>query len=129
MKPYTVTLTNATERHKAVTAVCRAPEGYRVTFQEPTHSSEQRRKFHAMVDEVSEQVEYYGSKRTPAVWKSLFCATYEKAEILPSLDGHGFVQVRRSTTTYGVKEYADLIEIVYAYGASKGVVFNEREVA
>ena len=125
MKPYTIIIRDDEARAKAVIATRRAPLGYRVTFAEPKHSSEQQDKFHAMVREVSRQLEYYGAKRSEEVWKSLFVAAYQQADILPSLDGQNFVQVRRSTTTFGVKEYSDLIEIVYAYGAEHGVTFKE----
>lgn len=128
-QPYTITLDSQTKREKAMTALMRAPDGYRITFAEPKHSSEQREKFHAMVREVAKAVEYYGKKRSEEAWKSLFVAAYEEAEMLPSLDGQNFVQVRRSTTTFGVKEYSDLIEIVYEYGARNGVAFHEKSDA
>lgn len=129
MKPAQIIIRGDPDRNLLKRWADRVPVGYSVTFAEKPHSSEQREKFHAMVREVAKSVEYYGKKRTEEAWKALFVAAYEKAEMLPGLDGETIVQIRRSTTTFGVKEYSDLIEIVYAYGAAHGVTFNDPAAA
>ncbi|HEH9656571.1 TPA: recombination protein NinB, partial [Pasteurella multocida] len=91
---------------------------------------EQNAKFHAMCQEVANQLEFMGRKFTMEQWKVLFIsghamATNEKADVVPGLEGE-FVNIRESSAKMSVKRMASLIEYVTAYGISHGVRFNDR---
>ena len=122
-------LTGEPARRAAVRAIHEAFDGQVVTIADPTRKLEQNAKLHAMLTDVSRQVEYHGSKRTIEFWKGLFVsgwqiATGEKAEIVPGLEGE-FINIRESTTTLGVRRMASLIEYVTAWAVSNGVRLTE----
>jgi hypothetical protein len=81
---------------------------------------------HALIGEISRQVEWAGKKQDAETWKRLLVAAWSReqglsVEILPALDGHGvdIVPVRTSKLSRG--ECADLITYVQAWAASHGV--------
>lgn len=118
-----------TARQRAASAVMSAPEGFIVEIKEPNRSLEQNAKLHAMLTDVSRQVEYMGKKRGVEFWKGLFVsgwqiATGQKPEIVPGLEGE-FINIRESTATMGVKKLSDLIEYIIPWAVDKGVVFTE----
>lgn len=95
-----------------------------------TRSVQQNRKAHAMFRDLSEQVEWYGSKFPPHVWKRLCTAAMlrekgEKPELIPALDGAGVDIIYEKTSDMKVDVMADLIEWTYAFGAEKGVHWSD----
>lgn len=117
-------------RQRAIEAVKDAPAGYAVTLAEPTRTSDQNARLWASLTEVSRQVEWYGKRLTPESWKHVFSAALKKQEVVPSLDGTGFVVLGTSTSRMSKRELSDLLELVYSFGAERGVVFaDEMEAA
>ncbi|MCK3657245.1 NinB protein [Pasteurellaceae bacterium Pebbles2] len=95
-----------------------------------TRNLEQNAKFHAMCQDVANQLEFHGRKLSMEQWKVLFIsahaqATKEGSEIVAGLEGE-FVNIRESSAQMSVKRMASLIEYVTAYGVSNGVRFNDR---
>lgn len=127
--PFTIPLASAALRNKAMEALKRAPDGFRVTFEEPRRSEDQSAKFHAMVREVSRQCQHGGEKLNEDQWKQVFISALAGDKIVPSLDGKAFISIRKSTSRMSKAELSDLIEIVYAYGAEHGVEFKEFKTA
>ena len=111
-------------RARALEAVRCAPEGLAIEIREPTRTLEQNALMWPLLNAVSEQVEWYGQMLSPDDWKDLFTAVLRKARAVPGLDG-GFVVLGLSTSKLGKKEFSDLIEIIYAFGAERGVNFGE----
>lgn len=95
-----------------------------VEIKEPTRNLEQNAKLWAMLSEVSRQVDWYGRKLTPENWKHVFTASLSKQDVVPGIDG-GFVVLGKSTSSMSKREFAELIELIYAFGAERGVKFNE----
>lgn len=54
----------------------------------------------------------------------MFTAAQKKQETVPGLDG-GFVVLGQSTSKMRVGEMRDLIELINAFGAERGVKFSE----
>jgi hypothetical protein len=79
-------------------------------------SNEQNRKMWAMLTDLSKQVDWYGKRLTPHVWKCIFSAAMHQPEVVPGLDG-GFVVCAQATSEMGVGEMVDLIERMFAFGA------------
>ncbi len=90
----------------------------------PTRTIEQNNKMWAMLGEVSAQVDWYGNKLTDEEWKDVFTAALKKQKAVPGLDG-GFVVIGARTHKMKIAEMAELIELMYAFGAEKGVRFLE----
>jgi len=87
-----------------------------------TRSLEQNARLWCLLDEISEQVDWYGRKLTPEEWKHVFTAALKKQEVVPGLDG-GFVVLGQSTRKMTKAEMCDLQTLMEAFGAEKGVRF------
>ena len=109
-------------------AVLQADKKYTMTIKPRTRSGAENRMLHAMLGYISTSIEWAGKKRDVETWKRLLIAawcraTNEHVEILPALDGHGIDIVFKRSSSLSVKECAELIEFVYAWGAMNGVQF------
>lgn len=110
-------------RRNCLDAIRTAPEGWAVTIQEPTRNLEQNAKLWAMLAEVS-RIDWHGHKLTSEEWKDVFTAALKRQKVVPGIDG-GFVVLGTRTSRMGKREFAELIELIYAFGAQNGVVFKE----
>jgi hypothetical protein len=116
-------------RQSAVEHVRQAPAGYEVIVKEPTRTSDANAAMWAMLTDVSQQVDWYGKRLTPEDWKHVFSSSLRKLQVVPNLDGTGFVALGLSTSRMSKREFSDLIELISAFGAERGVVWSEQEVA
>ena len=91
-----------------------------------TRSLEQNSRLWAMLDEISEQVDWYGRKLTPEEWKHVFTAALKKQDVVPGLDG-GFVVLGQSTSKMTKAEMCDLMELMNAFGAERNVKWGTYE--
>ncbi len=112
-------------RQRAVACVSAAPHGYVVEVKPKTRSLEANARMWAMLTEVSRQVVWHGRKLDPDSWKCIFSAALKKQEVVPNLDGTGFVVLGQSTSQMSVREMSDLQELIAAFGAEQGVEFAE----
>lgn len=118
-------LNNERARYAAHALIEAAPEGYILTVQEPTRTADQNAKLWPMLSDVSRQVEWYGRKLADEDWKHVFTASLRKLDVVPNLDGTGFVALGQSTSKMGKRQFADLIELIYAFGSEHGVIWSE----
>lgn len=118
-------LNNERARAASHALIDAAPDGYVLTVQEPTRTTEQNSKLWPMLTDVSRQVEWYGRKLSEENWKHVFTASLHKLDVVPNLDGTGFVALGQSTSKMGKRQFADLIELIYSFGAQRGVVWSE----
>ena len=119
-------------RQRAVQAVKEAPDGWRVTIEEPRRNGEQNAKFHALCSDIAKSgLQWAGKPRTADQWKVLLVsghavATKEGAEMVPGIEGE-FVNVRESTALMSIKRASSLIEYAHSFCALHGVkTDNER---
>lgn len=98
-----------------------------VEVKERTRSLEQNARMWAMLADISRQVDWYGKKLTPDAWKCVFSASLKKQDVVPGLHGD-FVVIGQSTSKMTVREMTDLMELMGAFGAEKGVRFTAPEV-
>ena len=121
-------LAHTVARQGAMHAVAHAPAGYVVEIKPKTRSLEQNSRMWAMLADISNQVEWYGKKLTPEAWKCVFSASLKKQDVVPGLSGD-FVVIGQSTSQMTIREMGDLMELMEAFGAERGVVFEREEVA
>lgn len=119
-------------RAKAIDWIRKAPVDTRVTFQGPKRTLAQNDRMWAMLTDVSVQLEWNGAKRSTQDWKLLFLDSLERAlghepDIVPSLDGDGYVRLDGSSSKLSVEEMKQLIELIFAFGSNHGVTFHEPE--
>lgn len=58
-------------------------------------------------------------------WKDVFTAALTGEQRMAQGINGGFVMLGRSTSKMRKREFADLIELIYAYGAEQGVAWSE----
>lgn len=103
----------------------------------PEKTNEQQKKYHAMLRDIAKSGKFnlFGrTKWTLLPVKRLMIDAFAKAmreagtplkskqgEVLPSIDGQGFVYVENSSSDFDRYEASDFIEYLYAYGSEIGV--------
>lgn len=119
-----LTLRTVADRDRACRWVRQAPIGSRVEFKSPRRTLPQNDRMWAMLTDIARQVEWYGQKLTPDDWKDVFTASLRRAHVVPGLDG-GFVPLGMHTSDMSKEEMSALIELIYAFGAERGVIFGD----
>lgn len=112
-------------RKRAVQAVLDAPVGFVVRISEPTRSLEQSAKMWATLGDIAKQVVWHGRKLDAESWKHLFTSSLQKMDVVPNLEGTGFVALGLSTSKMSKRQMSDLIELAQAFGAQNGVKWGE----
>lgn len=108
-------------RRRAIEAVQDAQDGMIVTVSEPTRNLEQNALLWALLAEVSEQVIWHGRKLDAESWKHIFTSSLKKMDVVPNLEGNGFVVLGLSTSKMTKSEFSELIELIRAFSAEHNV--------
>lgn len=127
MSKRTLVLVNDMARQRAVQAVQEAPAGFSVTVAEPRRSLDQNARLWALLADVSAQVNWHGKHLSSEDWKHVFSSALKKMEVVPNLDGTGFVALGLSTSRMSKRELGDLMTLIEAFGAERGVEWSETE--
>lgn len=113
-------------RQRAHRWVDALPEGTRVEFKQPKRTDEQNAKMWAMLTDIATQKEHCGQRHTPDTWKVIFLhALGRETQFIPALNGVGFLPIGQSSSDLSKSEMSDLIELMHAWGAENGVVFQD----
>jgi len=99
-----------------------------VALKRPKRTLDQNAKLWPMLTDISRQVEWYGQKLNPYEWKDVLTAALKKQKAVPGIDG-GLVMIGAHTSQMTKEEMSDLLEVIYAFGAEKGVKWSEPEKA
>jgi hypothetical protein len=79
-----------------------------------------------MLTDVASQVKWHGVTLSPDDWKLIFLSALKRElRMVPNLEGDGFVQLGRSSSDLSKSEMGDLMELIAAWGAERGVKFHE----
>ena len=97
-------------------------------LREEKRSDAQNRRLWAMLTDISQQVDWYGKKLTPEDWKHIFSSSLRKLEVVPNLDGTGFVALGTSTSQMTKAEMSDMQALMEAFGVERGVRFSAQEI-
>lgn len=133
MSRVTVILTGRESRERVCRWVMKAPVNTRVELKEAKRSLPQNDRMHAMLTEVARQADWHGVKLGKDDWKLIFLealwrARGETMRLVPNLDGTGFVALdARSSSDLSKEEMSDLIELIFKFGAERGVEFSDPE--
>jgi len=122
-------LVHRTARANAVEFVARAPDGWIVECKPATRSLQANARMWALLTEVSEQVVWHGRKLPPESWKHIFSSALKKQEVVPNIDGTGFVVLGTATSKMTVGEMNDMQTLIEAFGIQHSVTFSEPHAA
>ena len=77
----------------------------------------------ANLEDIAQQVTWYGVKLTKDEWKDVLTAALKKQKVVPGIEG-GFVVIGARTSKMTVAEMTELIELSTAFGTQQGVKFR-----
>jgi hypothetical protein len=89
-----------------------------------TRSLAQNSLMWSCLNDLSEQVKWDGTRRLkPEAWKDYMTAHLNGQDLVPNMDGTGFVAIGRgsSTSDMTIAEMTAVIELAHAFGAGRGV--------
>lgn len=118
-------LVHVQARENALRAVQNAPNGYVVEVKEKSRSLAQNSRLWALLTDVADQVTWHGRKLTQDEWKNMFTAALLGQDVIPNLDGTGFVAMGRSTSSMTKQEMIDLQTLIEAFGANNAVEWTQ----
>lgn len=67
---------------------------------------------------------WHGQHLTPEDYKDVLMASLRRARIVPGIDG-GFVPIGMRTSELTKAEFAELLDLIDAFGAQHGVEFSD----
>lgn len=111
-------------RSKLHAWIDRAPIGMIVEFREAKRTLDQNAKLWPMLTDISQQLVWHGQKYPPEDWKDHLMHQLRGGRWMPAEDG-GMVPIGFRTSELSKVEFADLIEVIYAFGARQGVEWSE----
>ncbi len=120
-----VRLAGPLQRRTAHQYIDDAPDGFVMRLSPPTRSLESNAALWAMLNDISKQVCWHGRMLDSESWKHIFSSSMKKQDVVPNLDGTGFVVMGISTSKMTKHEMSDLLEIISAFGAQRGVVWSD----
>ena len=113
-------------RAHCIDEIARAPLGKVVTIDDAKRTQDQNALMWAMLSDISAQVDWYGTRLTKDEWKDVFSAALKRHKVVPGLDG-GFVVCGQSTSKMTKRQMSDLVELMNAFCAERGVKLKARE--
>lgn len=113
------------DRRRASELLASVPDGTVVEFKPEKRTLDQNAKLWAMLAEISEQVNWYGQKLSPEDWKNVFTAALRQSRVVPGIDGLSHVPLGLYTSNLSKAEFGDLLEIIHAFCAERGVVLKD----
>lgn len=121
----TVILRGDSQRMLAKALIDKAPVDAVVTVKEATRNLDQNARLWAMLSDIS-RAKPEGRTMTAELWKCVFMAACgHEVQFLNGLDGLPFPAGFRSSRLT-VRQMADLISFVSAYGGQQGVKWSEQ---
>ncbi len=76
--------------------------------------------------DLSNQVIWFGKKLTKEGWKDFITGHLDGQDLVPNMDGTGFISIQRgrSTSTMTIREMVAVIDLCHAFGAEQGVKWS-----
>lgn len=102
-----------------------ASDGSVVEIKPPKRTLDQNAKMWADLTEISAKVDWYGQKLSVYDWKNIFTAALRQSRVVPGLDGMSLVPLGLYTSNLSKIEFSDLLEIIQAFCAERGVVLSQ----
>lgn len=124
-----VVLRTEADRQRVATWAKNVAAGTTVEFRKARRTLDQNALLWALLGDVARQVEWYGQHLTPDDWKDVFTASLRRARVVPGIDAGSFVPLGMRTSEMTKAELSDLLELIRAFGAERGITFKDQEEA
>ena len=122
----TYRLVNKGVRERAVQAILSAPDGYCAVIGEETRTQRQNRLMWPLIKDMRGHDENMATF-TPDQVKLRFLQTLDnEMQMLPELYGSGSFVVGQRSSTLTKSRFADLIELMFKWGAENGVLWSAK---
>ena len=118
-------LRTPTARQMAASWCMEAPDGWCVTFRAPTRSLEQNALLWSRLTQLSNELLWDSEHLTPTEYKDLLTACLRKQKVVRGIEG-GLVFLGARTSEMTKAEMADLLTLMEAFAAERGVVFKDQ---
>ncbi len=127
-------LSHAEARRRAMACVADAPDGYVVTVQEPTRSTDQNAAQWPILEAFAEQLQWPVNgamvNLSAEEWKDVLTAAFqgETVRLAMGLNG-GVVMLGLRTSRMGKQRFSEWLEFLHATAALRGVTVYADEAA
>ena len=134
---HTVTLNDAQSGHAAYAALWLQVKNLllsgrrvHVTAKTDTRSLAQNNLMWSCLGDLSEQVLWFGKRLTDDGWKDFITAHLNGQELVPNMDGTGFVALGKgkSTSDMTIAEMTAVIDLAHCFGDERGVVWSPKSL-
>jgi len=125
MNAQSVRLIGETQRAYARRLIDMAPPGYVVRIAKETRRDAQNRKLWPMLTDLQKQVPEMAGFTTDDIKLRFLNALGAEMRFLPALENQGMFPVGLKSSLLTVEQFTGLIELIYEYGARKGVRWSE----
>lgn len=97
-----------------------------LTLRKETRSTKQNALMWSCLTDLSRQVEWFGKRMDPDSWKEFITGHLNGQELVPNMDGTGFISIGkgRSTSDMTIAEMTAVIDLCHAFGTDKGVQWS-----
>jgi hypothetical protein len=116
------------DRRKIAAWATNVRVGTTVEFRAPRRSTDQNALMWSLLSQISKQVDWYGQKLSNEDWKDVLTASLRRTRVVPGIDAGTFVPLGMRTSQMTKEEISELLELIYAFGAERGVHFRELEL-
>jgi len=115
-------ITSRGQLETAFRAIAKLPYPYTLKVSERTRTDEQNRLLWPLLKCFEQQATLSGKTLRDDQWKSVFLqALGHPQDMLPTLDAKTWFAAGLRSSTLGVKEFSDLIALIEAEAAARGV--------
>lgn len=115
------------DRDRATQWAKSAPSGCIIEFRQSRRSLDQNARLWACLTEIARKVEWHGMKLPADDWKDIFTAALRKHRFVPGLDENTVVPLGMRTSDMTKQEFSDLLELINAFAAERGIEFNDHQ--
>jgi len=122
----TYRLINDVVRMNAARAAQTAPAGYVCEIRPETRRDRQNRLLWPLIADIQAQVDDMARYSADDVKLRFLNALGQEMRFLPELDGGGMFPVGQRSSQLTVQQFAALIELLFKYGAEKGVKWSRK---
>lgn len=100
---------------------------FHIEVRPETRTLAQNRRLWAMLTDIADQVIWHGRKLDAESWKHVLSAGLKRQDVVPNIDGTGFVVLGTRTSKMTKAELSELMELASAFGSQHGVIFHDQE--